>query len=87
MPSFVLLSVRSGIYFVNLVNESVDHIDLAAARLISTALRPILFNAKTLGQMVIFLLGHRLQEALEMLPCRMPPEVPEMFHLLLGASP
>lgn len=77
----------SAIYFIYLVNKYVDHVDLSAARLIGTALSPILFNAKTLGQMVIFLLGHRLQQLLEVLPCRVPPERLEVLHLLHRTAP
>lgn len=70
----------SAIEVVYLCDEGINEVHASAACLIGAALGEILFIAKTLAQLVIFLLGHPLQQRLVMAPCRMRLQRPEMLR-------
>ena len=76
--------VGSGMVLVRLRDEGVYQVHHAACGLVGSARAEILFILKTLAQSVILRLRHPLQEDLQMLPCRMGPELLEPAHLLQG---
>lgn len=85
--SAVLFGVSfSGIFVVGLCDEGVYQIHSPARRLIGAALGQVLVVGECLSQPVIFRLGHPLQEGLQVVPCRMGPEVLERRHFPVGGA-